>query len=96
VRVICTALLLNEIYLLTKFLVNTPLALTGQIHEIHGGALLGLASLCLDDLVEDDGDDRVGSTAGRVHVRRGHCTRLGAWWWIIRHGEHILWVCFDF
>ena len=42
--------------------------LTCQIYKVHGTAFLGLATLRLDDLVEDDGDHCVGAAAGRIHV----------------------------
>ena len=45
---------------------------TCQIHQVHDARLLVLAAVALGELIEDDGDYGVRSTARRVHVRRRH------------------------
>ena len=41
---------------------------SGQVDQIHDGALLRFSRLLLGDLVKDDGDYGVCATARRVHV----------------------------
>ena len=53
--------------------------LTGQIHKVDDGALLGLVPILFDDLVKSDGDHGMGATTGRVHVGRRHCSVGRAW-----------------
>ena len=59
---------------------NTIQCSTCQVDQVHDGGLLHLGPvLCLGDLVEGDGDHRVGPAARRVHVGRRYRPVFGAW-----------------
>ena len=63
---------------------------TSKVDEVHDARLLALTLAALDDLVERDGDDRVSSTACRIHVGRRYCTTCCAYITHTRTHTHAL------